>query len=88
MKQRLFPKDAEITHELVAKKLNEIVAARGKKGTDRNVMIDQLVELRSIASTNNLGPAMDCKMLFCIISAIYDYNPNIATCMKGEIWEK
>ena len=84
----MFSKDAEITHELVQKKLLEIVAARGKKGTDRSEQITMLIELRSIANGNNLGTPMDVKLLFSIISAIYDYNPNIATCMKNEMWEK
>ena len=42
----MFSKDAEITHEAVIKKLAEITAARGKKGTDRSQMIELLIELR------------------------------------------
>ena len=38
-KAKLFPDDAEITIELVTKKLIEILAGRGKKGTDRSEQV-------------------------------------------------
>ena len=84
----MFAKDTEITHALVIKKLNEIVSARGKKGTNRKEQIELLRELRTIADQHNLGPAMDMKVLFNITAAIYDYNPNVATCMKPDMWAK
>ena len=84
----MFSKDAEINHEAVMKKLTEIISARGKKGTDRTEMIALLTELRSIAKTNDLGPAMDMKIMFNIIAALFDYNPNIATHMRSEMWEQ
>jgi len=87
-KPKMFNKDAEINHEAVLKKLLEIVAARGKKGTDRTEQINLLHELRAIASEKALGSAIDVKILFNVIAAIYDYNPNIATCMKPEMWEQ
>ena len=34
------------------------------------------------------GPAIAVKLLFHIISSIYDYNPNIATCMKPDMWQE
>ena len=83
----MFAKDQEINHEAVSKKLYEIVAARGKKGTDRSQMIDLLNELKGVAEANNLGPAILVKIMFAIVSAIFDYNPNIATCMKNDMWE-
>jgi len=86
-KPKMFSKDAEINHEAVLKKLVEILAARGKKATDRSEQMEMLAELRSIADANNLGSAMDVKILFNICAAIYDYNPNIATCMKADMWE-
>lgn len=84
----MFAKDQEITVEAVVKKLNEIIAMRGKKGTDRSIMIDMLRELKQIAEANNLGQPISVKICFNIMAAIYDYNPNIATCMKNEMWEK
>ena len=87
-KPRLFAKDVEINTEVVVKKLNELVAARGKKSTDRQDQIELLVELRAIAKAHNLTCALDAKILFNIIAAIFDYNPNIATSMKSEMFEK
>ena len=84
----MFAKDTEVNHEAVTKKLNEIISARGKKGTDRNEQIELLIELQSISDANNLGPAISMKIMFNIMAAIYDYNPNIATCMRSEMWDR
>lgn len=86
-KPKIFPKDAEITQELVLKKLAEFMSNRGKKGTDRAQQVELLVELRELSQTANLGPGINVKLLFSIIGAIFDYNPNIATCMKTSMWE-
>ncbi|XP_070572268.1 eukaryotic translation initiation factor 3 subunit C-like [Ptychodera flava] len=83
----MFDKDVEITHTLVIRKMNEIQAARGKRATDRTEQISLLKELRQIAATNNLGPGVDIKIAFALISSVYDSNPNIATNMKPEMWE-
>lgn len=87
-KPKMFAKDAEINHQVVLKKLNEIMAARGKKGTDRSEQIELLCELLTISQSHNLGPGFELKIAFAIVSAIFDYNPNIATCMKLEMWHK
>ncbi|KAI8494468.1 Eukaryotic translation initiation factor 3 subunit C [Branchiostoma belcheri] len=87
-KPKMFAKGTEINHAVVLKKLNEILAARGKKGTDRSEQIMLLAELRRISEENNLGLGMTVKILFNIIASIFDYNPNIATCMKDEMWAK
>ena len=87
-KPKLFPKDAEINHEAICKKLRELISARGKKGTDRSEQMELLYDLRNIAKENNLGDAMYIKVTFSIIASIYDYNPNIATSMKSEVWDK
>ncbi|KXJ27749.1 eukaryotic translation initiation factor 3 subunit C-like protein [Exaiptasia diaphana] len=84
--KHLFPKDTEITHPVVLKKLHEILGARGKKGTDRTEQIGFLKELRRISDGANLGETMTAKLMFNIISSIFDYNPNVATCMKAEMW--
>ncbi|CAN7985158.1 unnamed protein product, partial [Ixodes hexagonus] len=87
-KPKMFAKDAEINHAVVLKKLNEILAARGKKGTDRSEQIELLSELLSISQAHNLGPGFQLKIIFAVVSAIFDYNPNIATCMKHDMWHK
>ena len=87
-KAKLFAKDAEINLESVLKKLFEITSSRGKKGTDRSGQLGLLQELRSIAAGKSLGAALDIKILFNIVASVFDYNPNLATCMRPELWEQ
>lgn len=87
-KPKMFAKDAEIDIGVVLNKLNEIMAARGKKRTDRRLQIDLLFELKQIAQQHNLGDAVAVKIRFNIISAIYDYNPKVSEPMKLEYWTK
>lgn len=84
----MFAKDAEITHELVIKKLMEIVAARGKKKTNRREQIELLNELYNISVENNQGPGMMVKIRFAIIASLFDYNPKLSDAMKVDSWEK
>lgn len=84
----MFGKDDEINVTSVHKKLNEIMAARGKKGTDRKEQIELLHELLNVARDNSLGPAILVKIQFNIITSIYDYNPSVSDPMKVEFWEK
>ena len=84
----MFAKATEINHETVKKKLVEIVSGRGKKTTDRSEQIELLTDLRRIASEHNLGNPIDVMILFKILGAVFDYNPNIATSMKSETWER
>ncbi|KAH7957428.1 hypothetical protein HPB52_018908 [Rhipicephalus sanguineus] len=44
--------------------------------------------VQSFQSTHNLGPGFQLKIVFAVVSAIFDYNPNIATCMKLDMWHK
>lgn len=87
-KPEIFSKDTEINHDVVFKKLNELMANRGKKGTDRSIQIELLIDLRNICNAHNLGDAIECKILFSIIASFYDYNPNIAASMKVDVWER
>uniref|UniRef100_A0A8D0HC86 Eukaryotic translation initiation factor 3 subunit C n=1 Tax=Sphenodon punctatus TaxID=8508 RepID=A0A8D0HC86_SPHPU len=87
-KPKMFAKGTEINHAIVVKKLNEILQARGKKGTDRAAQIDLLHLLVTISLENNLGVAIDLKIKFNIVASLYDYNPNLATYMKPEMWQK
>lgn len=84
----MFAKDAEIDVPLVIKKLGEIVAARGKKRTDRREQIELLHELQAVAEQHTLGPAVAIKIKFSIISSIFDYNPKVSDAMKPEYWTK
>ena len=87
-KVAMFPKDAEITNDLVIKKLAEIMAARGKKKTNRKEQIELLIELATIGQENQLGPGIHIKIKFAIIAALFDYNPKLSDAMKPDSWEK
>ncbi|XP_067635795.1 eukaryotic translation initiation factor 3 subunit C [Eurosta solidaginis] len=87
-KPKMFDKDAEIDVPLTLQKLSEIMAARGKKRTDRRMQIELLFELRDIAEQHQLGNAVAVKIHFSIISAIFDYNQKISEPMKLEHWSK
>lgn len=87
-KPKMFAKDDEINTASVHKKLNEIMAARGKKGTDRKEQIELLHELATITGNHNLGPGIITKIQYAIITSIYDYNPSVSDPMKVEFWEK
>lgn len=87
-KPKMFAKDAEINISAVLKKLSEVIAARGKKRTDRREQIELLHELQSIADAHNLGPAVAVKIKFSIVSSIFDYNPKVSDAMKPEYWSK
>lgn len=84
----MFAKDAEINLNLVIEKLNEIMAARGKKRTDRREQIELLHELQAVSEQHQLGCAIAVKIKYAIISAIFDYNPKISDAMKPEYWNK
>lgn len=84
----MFAKDAEIDFSVVLKKLSEIVAARGKKRTDRKEQIELLHELQAVADQHNLGQAIAIKIKLAIISSIFDYNPKVSDAMKPEYWAK
>ncbi|XP_058800849.1 eukaryotic translation initiation factor 3 subunit C [Phymastichus coffea] len=87
-KPKMFAKDAEINIAAVLKKLNEIIAARGKKRTDRREQIELLHELQSITENHNLGSAVLVKIKYSIVSSIFDYNPKVSDAMKPEYWSK
>lgn len=84
----MFAKDAEITPEAVLRKLSEVVAARGKKRTDRREQIELLHELLLISEAHSLGLGLRVKIKMSIISSIFDYNPKVSDAMKPEIWSK
>ena len=84
----LFPKDTEINHQAVLKKFHEILAVRGKKGTDRSEQIDYFSELRKISSQHELGEAIDMKLAFTVTAAIMDSASGTDSAMKSALWVK
>uniref|UniRef100_A0A8D3DC08 Eukaryotic translation initiation factor 3 subunit C n=1 Tax=Scophthalmus maximus TaxID=52904 RepID=A0A8D3DC08_SCOMX len=70
-KPKMFAKGTEINTVVVLKKLNEILQARGKKGTDRAAQIELLHALANISAENNLGIGILVKIKFNIIASLF-----------------
>lgn len=85
---KMFQKDQEINVPVVMKKLAEITAVRGKKGTDRKEQIELLLELETVAKEHNLGPAVSMKIGFSIVAAIFDYSLKVHEVQKVQYWIK
>ncbi|XP_069738320.1 eukaryotic translation initiation factor 3 subunit C-like [Phaenicophaeus curvirostris] len=87
-KPKMFAKGTEITPAVVVKKLNEILQARGKKGTDRAGQVELLQLLVAVVQEQGLGVPLELKVKFNIVASLYDSSPNLAACMKPELWQK
>ena len=81
-----FGKDEEINHENVAKKLNEVIAMRGRRGTNRRDQLECLKILRAHVEKQNLGVGIYIKILLVQIAVSFDYHHKSNECLKPEAW--
>lgn len=85
--RQLFPKDTEINHQAILKKLQEILAVRGKKSTDKPDQVGYFKELKKISEKHNLGAGLSLKITFNIMAAIFDSSPSTDAALKPEMWK-
>jgi len=76
-------KDVELTPEMIAKKLKEILASRGRRGTDRKQVID---DLRLLASKSS-APLTLLKVQIALCSALFETSLNRGTHMQIDYWK-
>lgn len=73
----------EMTAEQVDKKLAELLAGRGKRGTDKQEQIEQLEFLLQFAKSD----AQLSSILMNVVSAQFDATPTVATHMPANLWK-
>jgi translation initiation factor 3 subunit C len=72
----------DITYEMVEKKLSDLCALRGKKGTDREEFVDQLTLLSKVAKC----AAQETEILINVISAQFDISGSMTSYMPVKVW--
>lgn len=73
----------EMTPEQVEKRLGELLALRGKRGTDRQEQIENLEFLVQFVKTD----AQLTSILMHIVAAQFDATPTVATHMPANLWK-
>ncbi|KAI8818670.1 eukaryotic translation initiation factor 3 subunit 8 N-terminus-domain-containing protein [Fimicolochytrium jonesii] len=75
-------KTFEVKPEDLFKKLQEIIEARGKKGTDRQLQMDNLQRILDVATT----PYQKAKVLLALIPARFDSAPSSTNFVAADVW--
>ncbi|KAI3415617.1 hypothetical protein GPALN_005215 [Globodera pallida] len=84
----LFDSQAEITGDLVVKKLFELGINRGRRSTNRKVYVRYLQDLYKAADEHNLGVGLLAKILTAVIAALFELNTRISDAMEFNSWMK
>ncbi|VDM59025.1 unnamed protein product [Angiostrongylus costaricensis] len=84
----LFEPKQEVTHEAMISKLTEVMASRGRLGTNRKQHVRLLQELYKIAEEKKLGVGISVKILFNIISSLFEINTKISDFMEFSNFNK
>ena len=71
----------DITYEMVEKKLSDLCALRGKKGTDKEDFVDQLTLLSTVAKC----AAQETEILINVISAQFDISGSMTSYMPVKV---
>jgi translation initiation factor 3 subunit C len=79
-------KDEEITEEVILKKLNEIIAVRGRRATNHQDQLQSLNILRQHIKKHNLDTAIDVKVILIQIIINFDYLHKGKKHFKLETW--
>ncbi|KAK5967664.1 Eukaryotic translation initiation factor 3 subunit C [Trichostrongylus colubriformis] len=79
---QLFEPKQEVTHDAMISKLTEVMASRGRLGTNRKQHVRLLQELYKIAEEKKLGVGISVKILFNIISSLFELNTKISDFME------
>ncbi|EEA06126.1 eukaryotic translation initiation factor 3 subunit 8 family protein [Cryptosporidium muris RN66] len=82
----MFSFEGEVTVDMIVEKVGEIVAARGKKGTDRQEQIRLLKRAADIAKPLSLQVYAD--VLTHLISAQFDTITGAFHCISASIWSE
>ncbi|CAI4227571.1 unnamed protein product [Auanema sp. JU1783] len=78
---QLFDPKSEVTHEAMISKIEEVMSSRGRMGTNRKQHVRVLQDLYQIAEDKKLGVGILVKLLFNIISSLFELNTKISDFM-------